>query len=138
MKAVLALVVLGLFVISGIGVIAVTQDTSVIVTADLTLKPTPDPLTFGSLTPGSTSSPQEVTLTPGNSSLSVSVNITGASLLQSIQADFGSGYADLNGKGGILITNNVPLLYNATLAIPPGTKQNTYNGQIVYTVNEAP
>jgi len=131
----LALIAMLFVMVSGFIGADVDQSTSVTVLSDLTLLPTPNPLLFGTLYPG-INSVQSVTLTPGNSSLSVSVNITGDPLMQSIEADFGTGYVLYSGQN-IILMNNSPITFNTRLSIPSGTKQGTYNGIIVYSVMEA-
>jgi hypothetical protein len=110
--------------------------TDVNVQPDLTLIPNPNPLSFGTLKPGN-SAVKPVTLTSGNSKLSVTVSIIGDALMQSILSDEQTVGTFLAYKGdSFTISNNTVKTFNAKLIVPTGTSSKTYTGTIVYTVLE--
>jgi hypothetical protein len=110
------------------------QQTEVEVQADLTLTPTPNPLDFGVLKPGM-SSQETVTLTPGTSDLDVSVNITGDSLMQTIETYRTGSWTALKGDN-FVVNASTALSFDAKLDIPVGQQSGNYAATIVYTVLE--
>lgn len=138
MRYLFSIAVIGLFLLGVIGLIgALNQDANVRVLADVSLIANPSSLDFGDAYPGETKI-VNVTLTPGTSDVIVSVNITGDTILQNMKVNFwdGAGYIDFKGSS-LPLTYSTPKLISASLIIPPATKQKSYSGQVVYTVNEA-
>jgi hypothetical protein len=116
---------------------SINQPAQVIVMPDLSLNIEPNPLNFGTLKPGKDST-KSMTLTSGNSKLSITVNIIGDTLMQNILSDeqTSGNYLAYNGDH-FLIANNTAKSFNTKLIVPTGTSSKTYTGTIIYTVLEA-
>jgi hypothetical protein len=136
-KLLVFLVMLGIFGFLGASFVSAnsTQNVTSIVTADLNLVPTPNPLDFGSLFPGQSSAIKIITLTPGTSNLLVTPSAT--SIFQYIQLNIGNGY-NVIGNETISITASQAKDINSRLDVPVGYHSGTYSSIITYTVLEAP
>ncbi len=129
------LVFLVMMSLLGVMVWAVDQGAEVDVSFDSTFVPTPDPIDFGILFPGD-NNVQAITLTPGTSDLAISVDITGAVLLQGILADRTGSYIAYDDDSFTMIAST-PLIFNTKLVVPLGQDSGSYSGTITYTVLEA-
>jgi hypothetical protein len=133
-KIILSVFILGILlgVVGFVG--AVDQEAQANITADLSLTPEPNPIDFGNLLPGEESI-VPITLTPGTSDLSVTVNITG-DLLSSIEYGQNESYSIYSGSNFIILANN-PITFNTKLMVPIGQSSGSYSGTITYTILEA-
>lgn len=118
------------------GVVAVDQFAQVTILANLTFVPIPTTIDFGSLIPGAESI-MPVTLTPGTSDLSISVDITGDLMIQGIKSNRSGTYAAYKGDS-FNMTAITPITFSTKLIVPVSKKANPYSGTIVYTVLEKP
>jgi len=141
-------IIIAVFLIGNVLGLGVTQDAKINVIgltnpfqtaileviSDLSLDVKPNPLDYGILKPGS-ESVVNVTLTPGTSHISVSVDITGSSLIKNIKYDKDGIYSKYDGENFIL-TATVPKTISTKLSVPSSQPAGSYGGSIVYTVLE--
>ena len=131
------LVFLVMLSLVGVMVLAVDQGAEADVESCLTLIPTPDPIDFGSMIPGG-SSTESTTLTPCTSDLSVSVSITGEDFVVDMEADRDGDtvFSAYNGDS-FIITADTPITFDTKVTAPIGKTSGAYSGTITYTVLEA-
>ena len=111
------------------------QQIEVSVDPDFSFEATPNPVNFGTLIPGG-SSEKQITLTPGNSDLSVSISISGDAIMETIQDNRDGDYDSYNGDS-VIITHNSPISFDLKLDVLAGTSSGDYSATITYTVLEA-
>ena len=132
----LSVVVMISFVV-GVDSVPSVQEANATITADLNLIATPDPIGFGSLKPGESSVVQQIILTPGSSSLNITVSVE-PGLFQNIIFDLGAGAGYLPiGSELIMVTNNTAKTFNSRLDVHLDFKSGFYSGKITYLVMEA-
>lgn len=124
----------------GFGAMVMASDpwtTNATITPDLTLTPFPNPIGFGSLTPGQSSNLIPITLVPGTSKLSVTVTsvIDDSGLFQNIKFNLGT-WLPIETAGAIVVEVNTNRTFDSKLDVPIGFHSGFYQGTITYTVSE--
>lgn len=119
-------------------VLAEDQGANATVQADLNLSASPDPMLFGSLSPGA-SNTITTTLTPGTSDLSVTIGINNIGTLfeDNLMIDIAQNGTFVDPENStVLVAAGTPKLVDYRLNVPIGTQSGDYSATITYTVSE--